>query len=70
MSRKDDLEIEVAQLKLAILELNKQARDVDDNQTGDPRHCHSKRGHWDKDGSVCLSCKAWNDALKLARKKS
>lgn len=68
MSRKDDLEIEVLELKLAILELNKQARDEEDAPTGNPQHRHSRAGRWDRDGSVCQSCKAWNRALKLARK--
>lgn len=43
------------------------ARDKGDDRTGDPRHCHTKLGHWDKDGSVCKSCAAWEKLKELCK---
>lgn len=42
-------------------------RDREDDRKGDPRHCHLKPGHWDKDGSPCQSCAAWDRLKELCK---
>lgn len=43
------------------------SRGKGDDRTGDPRHAHTKLGHWDKDGSVCKSCAAWEKLKELCK---
>lgn len=44
------------------------ARDKDSLPYGDPGHCHATPGVWDRDGSVCLDCAAYNDLAALCGK--
>lgn len=41
------------------------ARDPDDEQFGYPGHCHRVRGKWDRDGSTCEQCAAFDRLSKL-----
>lgn len=43
-------------------------REDDENDFGDPRHCHNVKGKWDKDGSDCESCAAWDQARALLKR--
>lgn len=40
-------------------------RDTDENDFGDPRHCHTVRNRWDQTGKTCASCTAWDEAREL-----
>lgn len=40
-------------------------KEMDDDDGEAPGHCHEKKGHWDRDGSPCEGCAAWNDAKAL-----
>ena len=41
------------------------ARDPDDEQFGYPGHAHRVRGKWDRDGSTCEQCAAFDNLSKL-----
>lgn len=61
-------ELSAAQaLKNLISLVDKEARKDGENLFGNPGHCHSIPGKWDRDGSVCKSCEAWDAVRKVAK---
>ena len=58
------LSSELDELKHAALEVLT-ARDNDDAPYGHPSHCHGERGKWDRDGSKCEHCAAYDKLASL-----
>lgn len=57
-------------LKHLIEVSNKVARRDGDNLYGHPNHCHNVPGKWDRDGSRCEECAAWDAARLVANNEA